>query len=105
MSCDEIKKRTVYMLRRTDGGNEIYIGSTSSPLKKRYMEHISRAKNFMGQGYRGDNRLYTRMNEVGLNNWRVSPLVSRMCGIQTIREEEKGWVRALSPGLNSYLSA
>ena len=42
------------------------------------------------------------MNEVGLNNWRISPLLSRVCDIKTIREEEKGWVRALKPGLNSY---
>ena len=98
-----IKKRTVYMLRRTDGGNEIYIGSTSQPLKKRYMGHIYRAKNFMDRGCSKDNRLYTRMNEVGLGNWRISPLLSRVCNIKTIRDEEKGWVRALNPGLNSYL--
>ena len=45
------------------------------------------------------------MNEVGLNNCRISPLLSRVCDIKTIREEEKGWVRALNPGLNSYLPA
>ena len=36
---DEIKNRTVYMLRRTDGGNDIYIGSTSQPLWKRFSDH------------------------------------------------------------------
>ena len=102
MSSDEIKKRTVYMLRRTDGGNDIYIGSTSQPLKGRYMRHMYRAKNFIKHGCSKDTRLYTRMNEVGLDNWRISPLLSRMCDIKTIREEEKEWVRALKAGLNTY---
>ena len=33
MPDDKIKNRTVYMLCRTDGGNDIYIGSTSTPLE------------------------------------------------------------------------
>ena len=101
MSFDEIKKRIVYMLRRTDGGNEIYIGSTSIPLKKRYMVHMYNAKNFIRRGYSGNNRLYARMNEIGLGNWRISPLVSRMCDMKTIREVEKNWIRILKTGLNT----
>ena len=42
---DEIKNRTVYMLCRTDGGNDIYIGSTSQPLGKRFTEHKYNAGN------------------------------------------------------------
>ena len=97
MSSDEIKNRIVYMLRRTDGGNEIYIGSTSIPLKKRYMVHMYNAKNFIGRG----SRLYARMNEIGLDNWRISPLVSRMCDMKTICEEEKEWIGVLNAALNT----
>ena len=104
MPGDEIKKQTVYMLRRTDGGNEVYIGSTSMPLKKRYMKHIYMAKNFMDRGCSKDNRLYTRMNEVGLGNWRISPLLSRVCDIKTIRECEQVWIEALNATLNTISS-
>ena len=64
MSSDEIKKRTVYMLRRTDGANQIYIGSTSQPLKMRYMEHMYNAKNFIGRGCSKNNRFYYMSTEI-----------------------------------------
>ena len=49
MSADEIKNRTVYVLFRTDkpeDGSDIYIGSTSQPLKERLCEHKKKARKF-----------------------------------------------------------
>ena len=43
MSSDEIKNRTVYMLCRTDGGTDIYVGSTSQSLPQRLSSHRQRA--------------------------------------------------------------
>ena len=45
----EIKNRTVYMLCRTDktgdDGTDVYVGSTSQPLEKRFVRHRQRAGN------------------------------------------------------------
>ena len=49
MSADKIKNRTVYMLCRTDkpdDGTDIYIGSTSVPLGRRYNIIDIMQKNF-----------------------------------------------------------
>ena len=49
MSADEIKNRIVYVLCRTDkpeDGSDIYIGSTSQPLKERLRCHRKNARNF-----------------------------------------------------------
>ena len=61
---DEIKQRTVYQLVRTDkpdDGTDIYVGSTSEPLKARLQKHRS---------YVGicNSKLYLRMQEVGKYN-------------------------------------
>ena len=102
---DEIKTRTVYVLTRTnkteDDDSDIYVGSTSQPLPQRLARHMYSAKNFIGLGFSEDSRLYVRMNEVGLGNWEILPLLSRTCGIKTIREIEKKWVRVLNAYLNS----
>ena len=97
---DEIKERTVYMLCRTDGGNDAYVGSTSLPLERRLHQHRYRAKNFMELGYSGNNKLYTRLNEVGLNKWRIIPLLSFSCTQKTIFEFERVWVTATGATLN-----
>ena len=68
---DEIKNRTVYMLCRKDkpeDGTDLYIGSTSRPLKERLWDHKKKARKFKMLGYSEDNKLFTRMNDVGLMN-------------------------------------
>ena len=100
---EEIKQRIVYVLTRKDkaddDGTDIYVGSTSLPLERRLYLHRQAAV-IPGNG---NNRLYKRMNGIGLDNWKVLPLLSRMCGIKTIREIERKWIRILSADLNSYL--
>lgn len=105
MTDDRIKNRTVYMLCRTnkpDDGTDIYIGSTSKPLCQRLCAHRYRAKNFIGEGYSENNRLYKRMNDVGIMSWQIIPLLTFACNQKTIRDFERQWVTATGAGLNTY---
>ena len=103
MSTDKIKQRIVYVLTRKnksdDDDTDIYVGSTSRSLEQRLCCHRCDAIRPGNE----NNRLYKRMREVGLENWEIFPLLSRACGIKTIREVERKWVRILSADLNSYL--
>ena len=78
MSADEIKNRTVYVLCRKDkpeDGTDLYIGSTSQPLKERLRCHKKDAQRLKN----GNIRLYKRMNENGLENWKIIPLLTFAC--------------------------
>ena len=100
---DEIKNQTVYMLCRKDkkeDGTDIYIGSTSRPLEERFREHKKRARKFKMFGYNEDNKLSTRMNDVGLMNWKMVPLLTFACDQKTIFEFEKKWIDLMGSGLN-----
>ena len=101
---DEIKNRTVYMLCRTgetgDDGIDIYIGSTSRPLKERLWEHQKKARKFKMLGYSVSNKLFTRMFDVGVRNWRIIPLLTFACDQKTIFEFEKQWIDLIGADLN-----
>ena len=95
---DEIKPRTVYLLRRTDrpdDGTDIYVGSMSRALKKRLCEHNVRA---IGNE---TSKLYKRMREVGLDNWEILPLLVFTCEKLTILGFEKMWINTLNADLNT----
>ena len=99
----EIKNRTVYMLCRKDkpeDGTDIYIGSTARPLGERFREHKKRARKLKMLGYREDNKLFTRMNDVGLMNWKMVPLLTFACDQKTIFEFEKQWIDLIGSDLN-----
>lgn len=88
----EEKLRTVYLLKRTDkpdDGIDIYIGSTSLPLSWRLKHHRYNAKNFINRNFNKNDRLYVKMREVGVYNWKVVPLLSFTCNIITIHEFER----------------
>ena len=94
----EIKPRVVYKLVRTDkpeDGTDVYVGSTSLSLKVRLQRHkaASSVRN---------NKVYTRMREVGTNNWEILTLLVHICDRKTIQEFEKHWVELLKPDLNTY---
>ena len=95
---DEIKPRTVYLLKRTDkeedDGKDLYVGSTSLTLKKRLQIHIHDAKIC-------NSKLNKRMAEVGLKNWEIIPLLSRTCNRNTICEVERKWIGILNSDLNT----
>ena len=96
---NDIKPRTVYLLRRTDrpnNGKDTYVGSTSINLKERLWKHKSCVI-----GNR-TSKLYTKMQEIGVNNWQVVPLLTFTCDKNTIREFEGKWVEVLNTDLNTY---
>ena len=96
---NDIKPRTVYLLRQTDkeedDGTDLYIGSTSKKLKERLSNHKSYTRIV-------SNKLYTKMLETGVNNWEIIPLLSRTCNRNTIREVERKWIRILNADLNTF---
>ena len=95
----EIKPRTVYLMQRTDkiyDGTEIYVGSTSLSLKLRLQVHKSASKT---KKY-CNTKLYTKMREVGLNNWKIIPLLQRTCDKKTILELEMEKCNELNADLN-----
>ena len=104
MSSDEIKNRTVYMLSRTDGGNDIYIGSTSLPLERRFSHHKQFAGNPSRLKWFGGSKLYKKMREVGVHRWKITPLITIPCDRATICECEQVWIKALNANLNTFSS-
>ena len=99
---DEIKERTVYMLRWADGGNGIYVGSTSQALKERLREHKKDAGNPSRLKYYGSSKLYQKMREVGVQHWEIVPLLTFACDQNTIFEFEREWIKALNANLNTF---
>ena len=97
----EIKERTVYLMQRSDkvfDGTDVYVGSTSRSLRERLWSlrgAVTRTGN-------ENNRLYKKMREVGLGNWKMIPLLSFTCDKKTILEFEKEWCNALNADLNTY---
>ena len=95
-----IKPRAVYKLVRTDkpedDGTDVYVGSTSQSFKKRLEDHKGAAK-------LSDSKLYTRMREVGIYNWRILPLVVCPCDQDEIQTLERQWVEILNADLNVIL--
>ena len=101
---DEIKERTVYMLCRTDkdDGTDIYVVSTSEPLGKRFSAHKQDAGNPSRLKYHGNSKLCRRMREVGVQRWKIIPLITFACDRKTICEFELEWVKALKANLNTF---
>ena len=94
-----IRDRTVYVVCRKDkkeDGTGIYIGSTSKPLKERLRGHRKDAQRIGNE----NNRLYVRMNGVGLQNWKIIPLLTFACDQRTIFSFEKQWIDLIGPDLN-----
>ena len=99
---DKIKERTVYMLCRTDGGNDVYVGSTSWSLCLRLSTHRQRAGNPSRLKYYGGSKLYQKMRELGIQHWGIVPLITFACDRKTICEFKREWVKALKAILNTF---
>ena len=100
MTSSEIKNRTVYVLCRTDkpeDGTNIYRGSTSRPMKERLRIHRKDSQKLRN----GNNRLYKRMVNVGIRNWKVIPLVTFACDQKTTFEFEKQWIVLIGADSNT----
>ena len=102
---DGIKLQTIYMLKRIGGAanKDIYVGSTSLPLEQRFSLHKYNAKNFMDRGYNGKNLLFSRMLEVGVDNWEIIPLQVTDADRNTARAFELAWYNFYKPDLNSQV--
>ena len=101
MPPNEIKNRTVYMLCHTDGGTDIYVGSTSCPLWKRFSHHKYNAGDPSRLKWYGGSKLYKKMREVGVHNWKIVPLITYACNRETINEFEQAWVETTGASLNT----
>ena len=77
MADNEVKKRTVYCLTKKtpDENYDVYVGSTSMSLSERLRCH---KKDCLRIGNEG-NKLYERMRQVGLKNWKIVPLLILEC--------------------------
>ena len=100
MADDKVKKRTVYCLSKKipDENYDVYVGSTCKPLSQRLSEHKADCKR------RENNKnvkLYKRMTEVGLENWKIVPLFEKTYSIDEIRKAEKKWADILEADLNT----
>ena len=101
---DDIKLRSVYKVRRTDkpdDGTDIYIGSTSQPLRYRLGQHMYNALNRLDDCK--NNKLCAKIREVGLSNWEILPLIQVKCDIKSIKVFELGFFNVLKPNLNSQV--
>ena len=101
MTRNEIKTRTVYCLtkRIADENYDVYVESTSMSLEKRLSYHKSDAR----QKRCAKPKIYQRMNEVGLNNWKIVPLLTLECTRDEIRSFERKWCEVLEADLNMRL--
>ena len=96
MSDNGIKRRTIYCI--SNGINK-YVGSTARALSERFAEHKYNAKTLRDSV---NNKLYKRMNDVGLDAWKIIPLLVLNCSKEKIRHFEKKWMQILDADLNTY---
>ena len=100
MADDEVKKRTVYVLsqKTPDENYDMYVGSTSRTMLERLAEHKSESKRRKNSARI---KLYKRMTEVGLEEWKITPLFQNTCAKDEIRKFEKNWLEILDADLNT----
>ena len=101
MAGNKIKTRTVYCLtkRVLDENYDVYVGSTSKSLGNRLGNHKRHARQKRFANF----KIYQRMNEVGLDNWKIVPLLTLECTRDEIRAFERRWFEVLEADLNSNL--
>ena len=99
MTDNEVRSRTMYCLTKKtpDENYDVYVGSTSASLSERQRCH---RKDSLRLGNEG-NKLYVRMRQVGLDSWKIVPLLTLECTRDEIRAFERKWVEVLEANLNS----
>ena len=95
----DIKERTVYHISKIipDDNYDVYVGSTSKPLRRRLSHH----KCLATLSSNANNKFYKRMNEVGLDKWGIKPLLVLECDREEIRKFERRWIKTLKADLNT----
>jgi hypothetical protein len=90
----DFTKSKIYKLVNTEN-DEIYIGSTCAPLRKRKCGHKANAKRFPNR------RVYQHLNAVGWDNVRIVLLQSISCiNKDELIAAEQHWIDLLRPSLN-----
>jgi hypothetical protein len=90
----DFTKGKIYKLVNTED-DEIYIGSTCAPLRKRKCGHKANAKKFPNR------RVYQHLNAVGWDNVRIVLLQSISCiDKDELIAAEQHWIDLLRPSLN-----
>ena len=99
MTDNEIRTRTIYFLtkRVPDENYDLYVGSTSMSLEERLRSQNALAK----QEDRKKSKVLKRMNEVGVENWKIVPLLTLDCTKEEIRSFERKWCELLEADLNT----
>ena len=92
--------RTVYLVhnKKSETGEDSYVGSTSKSLATRLSCHRSNAYRPGNE----ENKFYKRMREVGPENWEIVPLLTLECSLKEIRALERGWSETLGADLNTH---
>ena len=89
---------TIYVIRNQSDG-DIYVGSTCQPLSKRMAMHRSDMK-----GYKKERKLYTKMNELGADNFYIELVEECPCdNLEQLRKKEGEYIRSMGT-LNSLIS-
>ena len=98
MTDNESKTRTVFLIYHegSEVGKDCYVGSTSQALSKRLANHRSAASRPGNE----NNKLYRRMQEIGLRNWVIRPLETMICSEDEIRKLEHAWCEEFRSDLN-----
>ena len=99
MSGDKVKKRMVYVLSKKVPHEvyDVYVGSTTKPIKERLSTH----KDCSLRACNEKNKLYTRMRQVGLENWKIVPIFVKTCSKEEILKVEKKFIQVLDANLNT----
>ena len=79
-----------------------YLESCRTTLKERLQLHRNDAKRgYINQGERVCNsKLYTKMREIGVDNWEIKPLIFAACTEKQIRIFEQAKIDELKPNLS-----
>ena len=72
--------------------NDLYVGCSTQPLSKRMEKHRSNMKNDRDK----NTRLYTKMNELGVENFYIELVEEYPCkNIEQLRAREGEWIRKI----------
>ena len=72
--------------------NDLYVGCSTQPLSKRMEKHRSSMKNDRDK----NTRLYTKMNELGVENFYIELVEEYPCkNIEQLRAREGEWIRKI----------
>ena len=86
----DYKNGTIYKIINSIT-DDVYVGSTTQPLSKRIALHRNNIK-----GYKKDRALYSKMNELGVDNFYIELIEECPCdNKEQLRAKEGHFIRQL----------